>query len=118
MVPMDYGDAIAYAIAAATFVAGYFVTKRTRSTSSSRNVNETVDDGVLSQFLKLNDRLTKLELELASTRAELADVKRERDWQIEEALADKNIEIASLKTSLENHRKRIKQLEDNNNGTS
>jgi type II secretory pathway component PulM len=89
------------------------------SESSSRSVTETVDEGVLAQFLALGERLTKLELELQETRAELTEVRRERDAQIEalraaylDALGEKDKEIASLRTSLENHRKRIKQLED------
>lgn len=117
--PLDYGDAIAYAIAAIALVAGHLITKRSKSTSSEHNVNETVDEGVLNQFQALNDRLTALELQLASTRTELADVRRERDRQMEalretyrDALVEKDKEIASLGTSLENHRRRIKQLED------
>lgn len=117
--PLDYGDAIAYAVMACVMVAGYFVTKRSKSESSEHNVNETVDVGVLAQFQTLNDRLTKLELELQETRSELTEVRRERDAQIEalreaylDALGEKDKEIASLRTSVENHRKRIKQLED------
>ena len=118
VIPLDFGDAIAYAIAALAVVAGHLITKRSKSTE--HNVNETVDEGVLIQFQALNNRLTALELQLASTRTELADVRRERDRQMEtlretyrDALREKDTEIASLHKSLENHRRRIKQLEDN-----
>jgi predicted RNase H-like nuclease (RuvC/YqgF family) len=119
VIPFDYGDAVAYAVAAVAIVGGQLVRRRSLSESSSRNVTETVDEGVLAQFLALGERLTKLELELQETRAELTEVRRERDAQIEalraaylDALGEKDKEIASLRTSLENHRKRIKQLED------
>ena len=117
--PLDGGDAIAYAIGAVVMFLGYFVTKRSKSESKEHSVTETVDEGVLAQFQALNDRLTKLELELAETRNELTEVRRERDVQIEalrdlynEALEEKDKEIKSLKTSVENHRRRIKQLEE------
>jgi chromosome segregation ATPase len=117
--PLDGGDAIAYAIGAVVMFLGYFVTKRSKSESSEHVVMETVDEGVLTQFQALNDRLTKLELELAETRTELIEVRRERDNQIEalrelytDALEEKDKEIKSLSTSLENHRRRIKQLEE------
>lgn len=119
VIPFDYGDAVAYAVAAVAIVGGQLVRRRSLSESSSRNVTETVDEGVLSQFLALGERLTKLELELQETRSELTEVRRERDAQIEslraaylDALGEKDKEITSLRTSLENHRKRIKQLED------
>lgn len=120
VIPLDYGDAIAYAIAAIAMVLGYFVTRRSSSESSEHNVNEVVDSGVLEQFQRLNDRLTALELKLADTRTELSTVRRERENQIEalretyrEAIAEKDKEIAGLRTTLEHHRRRIKQLEDN-----
>ena len=116
VIPLDYGDAILYAIAAIGAAAGFAFTRRTKS--ESRNVNEVVDEGVLAQFQALNKRLTKLEIELVQTRRELTEVRRERDEQIEslresyrEALAAKDQEIAALRAAVESHRKRITQLE-------
>jgi flagellar biosynthesis chaperone FliJ len=116
--PLDYGDAIAYALAMIAVVAGYFIQRRSKS--ESRNLNESVDGGVLAQFQALNKRLTKLEIELYQTRRELTEVRRERDHQIEalretyrEALEAKDQEIAALRATVEEHRERINQLEAN-----
>ena len=118
VIPLDYGDAILYAIAAIGAAAGFAFTRRSKS--ESRNVNEVVDEGVLAQFLALNKRLTRLELELQETRTELTEVRRERDEQIEalratyrEALNAKDQEIAALRKTVEEHRERINQLEAN-----
>ncbi len=116
--PFDYGDAVAYAVAAVAVVSGYLIQRRSKS--ESRNLNESVDGGVLAQFQALNKRLTKLEIELYQTRRELTEVRRERDTQIEalretyrEALEAKDEEIAALRKTVEGHRARINQLEAN-----
>jgi uncharacterized protein involved in exopolysaccharide biosynthesis len=117
-IPLDYGDAILYAIAALGALGTFAFTRRSKS--ESRNVNEVVDEGVLAQFQALNKRLTKLEIELVQTRRELTEVRRERDEQIEtlretyrEALEAKDQEIAALRAAVEGHRERIAQLEAN-----
>lgn len=114
--PLDYGDAIAYAVGMVAIVSGYFIQRRSKT--ESRNLNESVDGGVLAQFQALNKRLTKLEIELYATRRELTEVRRERDMQIEtlretyrEALDAKDQEIAALRATVESHRERITQLE-------
>lgn len=114
--PFDYGDAIAYGVATVAIVSGYLIKRR--SQTESRNLNESVDGGVLAQFQALNKRLTKLEIELYATRRELTEVRRERDIQIEalretyrEALDAKDQEIAALRATVEGHRERITQLE-------
>ena len=116
--PFDYGDAIAYAVAMIAVVSGYFIQRRSKS--ESRNLNESVDGGVLAQFQALNKRLTKLEIELYQTRRELTEVRRERDQQMQtlretyrEALEAKDQEIAALRKTVEEHRERINQLEAN-----
>ena len=116
--PFDYGDAIAYAVAMIAVVSGYFIQRRSKS--ESRNLNESVDGGVLAQFQALNKRLTKLEIELYQTRRELTEVRRERDQQMQtlretyrEALKAKDQEIAALRKTVEEHRERINQLEAN-----
>lgn len=132
----DYGDLMQTAFMAAALLAGLAV-KRTKSTSESDShvVTETVDEGVLGKFAELFERIGRLEIDLIETKAELAEARQElaefkklEEWlkaklyeketeiaemqsRCAESIECRDAEIRSLKTSLENHRRRIKELE-------
>lgn len=64
----DYDDLVALILAGAALIT-IFVTKKTRSISST----ETVDGGVLEKFLTLTEKVGDLERQVGTLRAELAD---------------------------------------------
>jgi len=115
----DYGDLTALFLGVVAMV-GYFVKRRTKSETYA--VTEVVDDGVLGKFSDLFKRIGQLELDLQKMTNELNElVEQLHDKEAEmetyraraaAALEAKDKEIRSLRTSLENHRRRIKELED------
>lgn len=115
----DYGD-LATILMAAVLSLGYFVKKSTKTESYS--VTEVIDDGVLGKFAELFKRIGRLENDLHDMTDELNSLVVQlhtKEGEMEQyrlaataALAQKDKEIKSLRTSLENHRRRIKELEN------
>lgn len=131
----DFDDILSLTIAATALIA-LFVTKRssTRTTTAtaSHAVEEVVDDSVLGRFQELLDRITKLEVDLAAAKKDLAEALREikelrrleeylqaklheKDAEVrklEKSRAQNLAEIRRLKQALEEARGRIKHLEE------
>lgn len=124
----DYGDLVQVALTLAAVIVYAVTTRKSSTDTTSHSVNEQVDDSVLGRFETLFDRIGRLERSLDETKLDLAKAMRELEsLRIEVAakeeeivalrtsytvaLAEREREIKSLKASLENHRKRIKELE-------
>lgn len=135
-----------YVIVAGLFtLAGYFVQRwvpsRTRNTTHSDSTSQsvTVDSSMVSQFINLTSRITKLELdhaetiqELAATKKELAETRLQLQETLDEVrslrkdeaylqatlherakdLSERDVEIQRLARRLETYRRRLKAVED------